>query len=490
MMRGIKSQSDTNLSNNTFLDLLTNFGPNIALKDESGDFVKYSSILDLCNTESFKRTQRRLTFCLIDNDLGGISGYLALLAGQSVPLMLNASIDESQLQQLIQRYKPKYLWSSEAKSETIQNASCLMRFRGYCLIELEGSEIKIHPSVSLLLTTSGSTGSPKFVKLSLKNILSNASSIAEYLGLGQDSIPITTMPPNYSYGLSIIHSHVFVGATIAVTNRTLFDKGFWHFIKESKATNFNGVPFHYDMLKKLKFSKMDLPNLSTLTQAGGRMDSKISIEIAELCRSSGRRFITMYGQTEASPRIAFLPPELLFTKPTSIGIPIPGGEIWLESDEGHIISNENVIGELVYKGPNVFLGYAKDYTDLGTEDEQSSILRTGDLAKRDKDGCYYIIGRLKRFIKLYGHRINLLDIEVKLLEFGYEVLCSGKDDLLEIFVLSSDAAEGVEIKRVASHFLKVSPKSIIIYGLSSFPRGESGKISYKKLSHESAVKLA
>ncbi|MDB9851120.1 hypothetical protein OAC37_01790, partial [Amylibacter sp.] len=158
MMRGIKSQSDTNLSNNTFLDLLTNFGPNIALKDESGDFVKYSSILDLCNTESFKRTQRRLTFCLIDNDLGGISGYLALLAGQSVPLMLNASIDESQLQQLIQRYKPKYLWSSEAKSETIQNASCLMRFRGYCLIELEGSEIKIHPSVSLLLTTSGSTG--------------------------------------------------------------------------------------------------------------------------------------------------------------------------------------------------------------------------------------------------------------------------------------------------------------------------------------------
>jgi acyl-coenzyme A synthetase/AMP-(fatty) acid ligase len=235
---------------------------------------------------------------------------------------------------------------------------------------------------------------------------------------------------------------------------------------------------------------MDLPNLRTLTQAGGRMDPRVLIEYEELCRSSARRFITMYGQTEASPRIAFLPPEFLFTKPTSIGIPIPGGEIWLESDKGQVISNANVIGELVYKGPNVFLGYATDYTDLGKGDEQFGILRTGDLAERDKDGCYYIIGRLARFVKLHGHRINLLDVEVKLLEFGFEVLCSGRDDLLEIFVVSSDAAEGIEIKRIASHFLKLSPKSIIVYGLSDFPRGESGKVSYKKLSHESAVKLA
>ena len=142
-MSDIKLKSASIQSNNTFLDLLNNFGPNRALICESGDFVKYSSILDLCNTKSFKRTQGWLTFCLIDNDLGGISGYLALLAGRSVPLMLNASTDESQLQQLIQRYKPKYLWCSEAKAETFQNVSRLIRFRGYCLIELEGSENKI-----------------------------------------------------------------------------------------------------------------------------------------------------------------------------------------------------------------------------------------------------------------------------------------------------------------------------------------------------------
>lgn len=490
MLTGIKLQSASMQSNNNFFDLLTNFGPNIALTDESGDFVKYSSILDLCNTESFKRTQGRLTFCLIDNDLGGISGYLALLAGQSVPLMLNASIDESQLQQLIQRYKPKYLWSSEAKSEIIQNASCVMRFRGYCLIELEGSEIKIHPSVSLLLATSGSTGSPKFVKLSLKNMLSNAASIAKYLELDQDSIPITTMPPNYSYGLSIIHSHVLVGATIAVTNKTLFDKGFWHFMKESKATNFNGVPFHYDILKKLKFSKMDLPNLSTLTQAGGRMDPKMLIEYAELCRSSDRHFITMYGQTEASPRMAYLPYQLSFSKPESIGVPIPGGEMWLEDEKGEMISSENVTGELVYKGPSVFLGYAENYEDLYTGDEQFGILRTGDLAKFDSDGCYFIMGRKSRFIKLFGHRVSLQDIEDQLLKNGFEVLCGGADDFLEVFTNSSSIDQGTKIKGLIIELFKVPPRNISVYGLEKFPRNDYGKIQYNKLNTENAVYLA
>lgn len=486
----MKIQSPSIQSNNAFFDLLTNFGPNIALLGENSDFVRYSSILDLCNTESFKRTQGRLTFCLIDNDLGGISGYLALLAGRSVPLMLNASTDESQLQQLIQRYKPKYLWCSEAKGEAFQNASPLIRFRGYCLIELKGSENKVHPLVSLLLSTSGSTGSPKFVKLSMKNILSNAASIVEYLRLDQDSKPITTMPPNYSYGLSIIHSHVLVGATIAVTNKTLFDKGFWHFIKESKATNFNGVPFHYEILKKLKFSKMNLPNLSTLTQAGGRMDPKLLIEYAEICRSSGRKFITMYGQTEASPRMAYLPHQLSFTKPESIGVPIPGGEMWLENENGAAISSEGVTGELVYKGPNVFLGYAESYEDLFTGDEQCGILRTGDLAKFDSDGCYFIMGRKSRFIKLFGHRVSLQDIEDRLLTNGFEVLCGGADDFLEVFTNSSSTDQGTKIKELIIEWFKMPPRNISVYGLAKFPRNDYGKIQYNNLNPENAVHLA
>ncbi len=488
-MVGMQSQPISKKSNNTVLDLLRSFGPQVALKDETDAVVKYSSILDLCNAKSFNQTQGRLTFCLIDNDLGGITGYLALLAGQSVPLMLNASIDEGQLQQLIRRYKPKYLWSSEARSETIKNASCVMCFRGYCLIELQGSEIEIHPSVSLLLATSGSTGSPKFVKLSLKNILSNAESIAKYLGLDQDSIPITTMPPSYSYGLSIIHSHVIVGATIAVTNKTLFDKGFWDFFKASRATSFNGVPFHYDILKKLRFFKMDLSDLTTLTQAGGKMDPKISLEYAKFCKLSGRRFIPMYGQTEASPRIAYLPSEVSISKPASIGIPVPGGEIWLEDGNGEVIYRENVVGELVYKGPNVFLGYAKSYKDLDTGDEQFGILRTGDLAKVDNEGYYFIVGRKTRFIKLFGHRVSLQDIENLLLKNGFEVVCGGTDDFIEVFTNSLSVDQGSEIKGLMIELFKVPPRSVSVYGLSNFPRNDYGKIQYNKLNAKNAVLL-
>ena len=485
----MKSQPNSMKSGNTVFSLLSSFGPRVALKDESEAVVKYSSILDLCNTKPFHKTQRSLTFCLIDNDLGGISGYLALLAGQSVPVMLNSSIPEDQLRQLIECYKPRYLWCPLSRAEKIKNALCLMSLYGYGLIELQSSEIKIHPSVALLLATSGSTGSPKFVKLSQQNILSNAASIVEYLGLNSSSIPITTMPPNYSYGLSIIHSHIMVGATIAVTSKTLFDKGFWDFLKASRATSFNGVPFHYDILKKLRFFKMDLPYLTTLTQAGSKMDPKISLEYAKFCKLSGRHFITMYGQTEASPRIAYLPSEFSISKPASIGIPVPGGEIWLEDENGARIFRENVVGELVYKGPNVFLGYAKDYKDLATGDEQFGILRTGDLAKVDVDGAYFIVGRKSRFIKLFGHRVSLQDIENKLLKNGFEVLCGGTDDLIEVFANSLSVDHGSEIKGLMIKLFKIPPRSVSVYGLLKFPRNDFGKIQYHKLNAKNAVLL-
>jgi len=141
-MPDLKSQPLSEQLTDNFLNIMTNFGHRVALKDHNGALVKYSSIINLCNTKTFSKTKRKLTFCVVDNDLGGISGYLALLAGQSVPLMLNASINKSQLQQLIELYRPKYVWSSEAKSQKIEEASCILRFRGYCLMELQMLTLK------------------------------------------------------------------------------------------------------------------------------------------------------------------------------------------------------------------------------------------------------------------------------------------------------------------------------------------------------------
>ena len=415
---------------------------------------------------------------------------MALLVADAVPLMLGANISSARLQYLITSYKPKYVWLPESRKEDINTSEYLERFAGYCLLDLHGPEIKIHDFLALLLATSGSTGSPKFVRLSHENLLSNAQSIVEYLGLDLDELPITTLPPSYTYGLSIIHSHVLVGATIAVTKKTFFDREFWNFLRDVKATSFGGVPYHYEMLKKLRFTRMDLPSLRSLTQAGGRMEPELTKEYATHCKNRGIRFFTMYGQSEATARMSYLPPEKSINKAGSIGIAIPGGKLWLEDEKGRVIEEADMVGELVYQGSNVFMGYAYSYEDLARGDERGGILRTGDVAKRDKDGDYYIEGRLKRFIKLFGYRINLLDVEKFLFDAGYTVACTGQDDCLEIYLPDSNESQATWIKKLIVDHLQVALPGVVVYGIQALPRNESGKTQYAELKPQLGVKLA
>jgi long-chain acyl-CoA synthetase len=147
---------------------------------------------------------------------------------------------------------------------------------GYVLVRLEEKlSFPLHDELALLFTTSGSTGSPKLVRISYENINSNAEAIAEYLSLSENERPITVLPMNYSYGLSIINSHLVKGATILLTARSIMEKEFWAFLKKEKATSFSGVPYTYEMLYKLRFFRMELPFLRTLTQAGGKLNEDL-----------------------------------------------------------------------------------------------------------------------------------------------------------------------------------------------------------------------
>ena len=285
-----------------------------------------------------------------------------------------------------------------------------------------------------MLTTSGSTGSPKLVRLSYNNLLSNAISISKYLRINQNERPITTLPIHYSFGMSIINSHLISGSTILLTNKSIFSPEFWKFLKTNKPTSISGVPFTFEMLKKLRFFSMDLPSIKSITQAGGKMDLNLNKEIAEYCKKTNKHLYVMYGQTEASPRISYVPYQKALEKIGSIGIPIPDGKLSLIDSDRNIINDVEVEGELVYEGPNVCLGYASKISDLAKGDENGGILFTGDIAYRDNECFFYVTGREKRFIKLFGNRINLDYVERLLNKDICECACVGNDNLMKVYI--------------------------------------------------------
>ena len=236
---------------------------------------------------------------------------------------------------------------------------------------------KINKNLALMLSTSGSTGSVKFVRLSYKNIIDNTKNIVKYLNIKKNHRTITTMPPYYTYGLSIINTHLYAGASIFVTSSRVIEKSFWRYFNEKKITSFGGVPYFYEIIKKLNFNKMCFPNLKYFTQAGGPLNKDLTKYFLNYAQKTKTNFVIMYGQVEATSRMTYLPYKISKRKIGSIGIPIPGGKIFLQNAKS---KNANK-GEIVYYGKNVSMGYSENYKDLKRDDENKGILKTGDLAE-------------------------------------------------------------------------------------------------------------
>jgi len=285
---------------------------------------------------------------------------------------------------------------------------------------------------------------------------------------------------SYTYGLSIINSHLLKGACLILNEHTLMEKEFWTLLKEKKATTFGGVPYAYEMLKKLKFSRIALPSLKYITQAGGKLSLELSEEFSKVCMDKGIKFIVMYGQTEATARMSYLPWNYALTKAGSMGIAIPGGEFYLIDSNNHEIKDNEVVGELIYKGDNVTLGYAESCYDLINGDDNFGILRTGDMAKRDENAFYYIVGRKKRFLKIFGNRINLDEVETILRSKGYECVCTGVDDKLSIYTINENIEE--ELLKFISSQLGLNKIAFHVTYIKQIPRNDAGKIIYSALN--------
>lgn len=463
-----------------FYDGIDIYKDQTAIITEDSEHISYKSLLDTADVMKQQLKGKSLAFHVCVNSPESVIGYIGFLRARVVPVLVSDTMNLELFNRLLETYKPKYVWLPQSKADIMKNFSVVYRYGNYVLLETSYYiDYSLNNDLALLLPTSGSTGSPRLVRLSYKNINSNANSIAEYLCIDQTDRPITTLPMSYSYGMSIINSHFLKGCSIILTNKNLMNRAFWELLKVNNATTFSGVPYTYEMLKKLRFFTMDIPSLKVLTQAGGKLGRVLSEEFAVYCKQKGIRFFVMYGQTEASPRISYLPWEYAIEKAGSIGIAIPEGTLWLEDDKGCVINNSDTIGELVYKGENVCMGYASNYADLCKGDENKGILKTGDMAKRDSDGFYYIVGRKKRYLKLFGNRVNLDEVEQLLQSAGYDCACTGEDDNLKIFVTSKENHE--KIKSYISDKMSINHAGFTIKYVETIPRSESGKALYYAL---------
>ena len=453
-----------------FLDLNKKEQQRIAAIDDSGQSITYGDICDFSIEFAKHLPERALIFILSENRIGSLLGYTSALSNRIVPLIISAATEENLYNHLFDLYQPEYLWLPQTKAE---GKEVLFSAWDYCLVKTGNQHTPMFEELSLLLPTSGSTGSPKLVRHSYRNIEANADNVRRLFKLDGSEKAMAILPMHYTMGLSVIASHLLAGSTLLLSNRSLLDKGFWATLKE--ATSFTGVPYSYEILTKLRFTRMDLPNLKVITQGGGKLTESLWNTLAQYAHEKGKQFIATYGQSECTARMAYLPAEKALEKVCSIGVAEPGGKLSIVDDNGNETFEGEAQGEMVYRGENVTLGYATCREDLLKGDENHGVMHTGDLARRDADGCYFIIGRLKRFLKIFGLRIGLDEVE-RMIKTEYKTDCYCKGDDEKLVVLVTDA----KLQDVLPSFIEEKThlfhQRIEVQVVKEILRNEAGKV--------------
>jgi acyl-CoA synthetase (AMP-forming)/AMP-acid ligase II len=455
--------SGLSATSNNFRDALLRGGANLALVTSSED-VTYAQLLS--RAERFAERlgpDRKLIFLETANTVDGVTAYFGCLLGEHVT-HLYAAEEAHLLTQKIADFAPNIL------------------IRGSSVETVSNETPQLHPDLSLLLSTSGSTGASKMVKLSQRNVFSNAVSIAEYLELDSTERAATTLDFAHAFGLSVIHSHIVCSGSLLLTDLSVYDPAFWELFRAKQATSFSGVPYTFEMLQR-STEWAASPSLRYAAQAGGKLGPEQVRRFADLGAAHGWRFQVMYGQTEASPRMAYLPREFVRDYSDCIGRPIPGGKIELLADDGSPIEQAGVQGQLAYSGPNVMMGYAASAADLATDETPEKLL-TGDIALLNDAGLYRIVGRAARFVKPFGIRIGLDDAQAIARKAAPTAISTGDDSMIVLAVLRDNDGAALQdaVALVASHF--GVPKTVVQpLVLEQMPLLPTGKIDYTALLH-------
>ncbi len=440
-----------------------------------GRRVSYAALARLVEQARLRLGRsRRLVLVAGAPRLETVVAYLGALAGGHPVLLAPGDRPES-LAELAAAYDPDVVVGAAGTWE----------------VRRDGTAHDLHPDLALLLSTSGSTGSPRLVRLSAANLQANAESIATYLGLRADDVAATTLPLHYCYGLSVLHSHLLRGATVVLTDLSVVDPCFWELAARHRVTSLAGVPHTFELLDRVGFAGRDLPSLRYLTQAGGRMAPATVRRYVELGQRRGFDLYVMYGQTEATARMAYLPPDLARERPDAVGVAVPGGSLRIAPTADVPADAPAGVGELVYDGPNVMLGYAERPADLALG-RVTGPLHTGDLARIAPDGLVEIVGRRGRSAKVLGLRIDLAHLERVLEEADLPALCiDGQDRLLVGVPAGAGTGDRAEIVAELVRRRTGLPAGLVVVAeLDEVPRLPSGKPDLAAVARQVTARAA
>ncbi|WP_395016066.1 AMP-binding protein [Dongia sp.] len=435
-----------------FADHLGRFGDAPALLSDADGMVTYGELAARVDRAAHQIGGRQLILASARLDIPYIVAYLAALKARC-PIIAAGP--------------------TPSDIEAIFRPSLRLTDQGFAATEAVAPDL--HPDLALLLSTSGSMGSPKLVRLSRANLQANAESIAQFLEFRADDRGLLSLPLHYSYGLSVLHSHLAVGASLYVAAQPIVAPGFLDAVAEAGCTNIAGVPHSFALFEEIGLRRHALPALRFMTVAGGALAPDLVRDYARFMQRRGGRFFVMYGQTEATARMAYLPPDAALTHPDHIGIAIPGGRFELVDESGAAIDRPGETGELVYAGPNVMMGYAETRAALALGSTLDR-LETGDLATRSPEGYFRIAGRSARFSKIAGLRISHDELERRLRRHGHSTAVTGDD--ARILVALEGRAALADLRDAIAREAAIPADRIRIAACDALPRTATAKIDY------------
>jgi len=419
-------------------------------------------------------SQPALVLIALAPAIAPVVAHLAALSPGFAAMPVAPELDGPALAALIARYQPELVIRPTLPADLGYDAVAPGTWRR----EAPATR-PLHPDLGLVLSTSGSTGSPRCARLSRTAVAANARQIVEALGIESDQRAPTSLPLSYSYGLSVLHSHLAAGAAVILTGEGLTSRGFWQVLAEGEATSFAGVPTSYEMLRRLDIDRLAPPSLITLTQAGGAMKPALTDHFLGFALRRGGKMFVMYGQTEATARIAVLPAGALPDRLGAAGRAVPGGRLSTIDGLGQPLP-PGAEGRILYQGPNVMMGYGEGRDDLARGDELSGRLETGDLGRLDPDGMLWITGREKRIAKVNGQRLNLDEIEARAAAFGRAAALDRGDTVA--ILLAGGETPGAEARAGFAQGLGLHSSQLRWHSIADLPLTERGKVDYAALA--------
>lgn len=449
----------------------------IALADAEGTQLTYGELEHLSMKYRRLLPARSLIMILCDYSIETVAFYYTQMTNHVVPILVDKNLDKELILNIIKIYEPQFIWCSQQEINKLQEVFLkkIIQEKNYMVAQTFFCNYNLHPDLALLLTTSGSTGSLKMVRLSYENIRNESLNFGSSLGIKEDDRGISTLPMYFCYGLSILHMHWIVGACMYVTEYSMLNTKFWEFMKVARITNFAGVPYTYEILARVGFLEKNFEAMRFMSQAGAKLSDHQQREFGMKLGKKGIKLYLCYGQTELTSAVTVLSHEKILKKLGSVGEAIAGMSISVHNP------NDKGEGELICRGKCVSMGYALSKSDLIQGNSNLEYLYTGDVGYIDDEGDIFIKGRKSRFVKILGIRVSLDELEAMLSAYlnVERIVCTGNDNKIDIYYRENYVE--AEILKFCSRKLLIPKNMIECHLLKDFPYTGNGKIKYAEL---------